>query len=87
MKILLDCKIWCVKVDDTKERLGINTTEEDMWVPSVIDLSRAIGIKSSLGEEFAGSDKAVVYFENDRFITDALYENVKQQFIMIKQGL
>jgi len=79
--IYLKCNIWCYK--EGNENLG--QPEEDMWLPLVFDLEAVYAIKSNgEGNEFTGSNKAVIYLGGEHLVTDLDFDELTNQWLYHK---
>jgi hypothetical protein len=81
--MILQLNIWCFK--EGNEMTG--EKDEDLWLPIAIDLFHVHAIKSNgEGNEFTGSDLAVFYIHNDRFICDMKYTEALQKWSLVKNA-
>lgn len=79
--MIIECDVLCVMRDD----LGLSNEEEEIWLPIAIDMKSIIAIKSNgEGTEFAGSNRAVMYYGQDYFVTNLSYED---GVIMFKKSI
>lgn len=75
MTKVIECEIWCYSTKH--EALGLQ--EENSWQPFMIRADRINAIKSTGSDDdsFAGSNKAVIYFQGDSVVSNVDYNEMR----------